>query len=158
MVNTFVPSSCVRECAKALDWRRLGKQRVEAYQIWRVVTGKTKGWRHHPAVKAWEGYPCALAMYCNTMIQEWIDRGYNNNMQFLPHCDQPAFPWWWGWEPVHKSHQAALNRKLSSYYHYNAGEWEKWGYVWPSKVTPDLRLKEVGPEDLNLDKISADDK
>jgi hypothetical protein len=92
-------------------------------------------------------------MYCNVMIQEWTNRGYKNNMKFLPHSDFPEFPWWWGWEPVHKSHQAALNRKLSSHYSFDTGPWQTWGYVWPSKVPPELRLKPVTPEELNLDKI-----
>ena len=139
MVNTFVTSTCVRECAKNLDWRRLGKQRVEAYQIWRVITGVTSGWKNHPAVKMWEGHQCALALYCNTMIDEWIARGYKNTMQKLPHCKTPRFPWWWGWDPLIKSHQASLNRKMPSVYSFEVGEYAQWGYVWPSKVPHDLR-------------------
>jgi hypothetical protein len=149
MVNTFVPSTCVKECARLLDWRRLGKQRVEAFQIWKVITGQTKGWKNHPAAKAWEGHQCALAFYHNTMIQEWIDRGYNNTMKFLPHCKTPKFPWWWGWEPIHKSHQAALNRKLSSHYKFDVGKYANWGYCWPTKVPTDLRLK----DDVPIEKI-----
>lgn len=37
MVNTFLPYPCARASAQALDFRRLGKQRVEAYQIWLVL-------------------------------------------------------------------------------------------------------------------------
>ena len=37
MVNTFLPFQDVRASAEALDRRRLGKQRVEAYQIWLVL-------------------------------------------------------------------------------------------------------------------------
>lgn len=139
MVNTFVTSTCVRECAKNLDWRRLGKQRVEAYQIWRVITGVTKGWKNHPAVKMWEGHQCALALYCNTMIDEWVARGYRNTMHKLPHCAHPRFPWWWGWDPLIKSHQASLNRKMPSVYQFNVGEYAQWGYVWPSKIPLDVR-------------------
>ena len=139
MVNTFVPFDDPQKCAKDLDWRRLGKQRVEAYQIWRTLKGYTRGWRNHPAVKAWDGHECALAMYCNAMIHEWINRGYRNTMEFLPHGESPEFPWWWGWMPVHMSHRAALNRKLSSYYRYEVGEYAGWGYVWPSEVSRELR-------------------
>jgi hypothetical protein len=153
MVNTFVPSTSVEQCARDLDWRRLGKQRVEAYQIWRVLTGHTKGWKNHPAVRAWEGYTCALALYCNTMILEWVKRGYKNNMKLLPHCATPRFPWWWGWEPVHKSHQAALNRKLSSYYKYEVGDYANWGYIWPSKIPMHLRLCKDAPLDQLCSKI-----
>jgi len=134
MVNTFVTSGNLVECAKSLDYRRLGKQRVEAWQIWRALHGITKGWKNHPASKAWEGYTCALAMYTNVMIDEWISRGYKNTMQKLPHCKNPRFPPWWGWEPLIKSHQASLNRKDSSFYSFEVGEYKDYGYIWPSKV------------------------
>lgn len=145
MVNTFVTSSSLEECAKSLDWRRLGKQRVEAYQIWRVLTGKTtgRGWKNHPAVLAWQGHTCALAMYTNVMIREWIFRGYNNTMELLPHCKNPQFPWWWGWKPVIMSHKASLNRKMPEYYSFEIQDgYEEYGYVWPSKISEDLRTCE----------------
>ena len=94
---TFAPFLSVEECAKALDYRRLGKQRVEAYQIWRTLMGISKGWANHPAVLMWKGHTCFLAVYCNAMITEWKARGYKNTMQFLPHCSKPRPPWWWGW-------------------------------------------------------------
>jgi hypothetical protein len=145
MVNTFVTSDDLRECARSLDYRRLGKQRVEAYQIWRCLQGLTKGWRNHPAVKAWEGHRCALAMYTNVMIDEWIARGYNNTMQKLPHCKNPRFPSWWGWEPMIKSHQASLNRKDSSFYSFQVGDYKDHGYIWPSKVPDEYRWVENPP-------------
>lgn len=37
MVNTFLPYSSYQECARVLDWKRLGKQRVEAQQILRLL-------------------------------------------------------------------------------------------------------------------------
>lgn len=61
-------------------------------------------------------------------------------MKYLPHCEKPAMPWWWGWKPVHMSHQAALNRKLPSFYNYDVGEYAKYGYCWPTKVPKHLRL------------------
>lgn len=153
MVVTFVPCITFEQCAKSLDYRRLGKQRVEAYQIWRTLKGLSKGWRNHPAVKAWEGHTCALAKYTNAMIREWVSRGYKNNMHLLPHCANPKMPWWWGWESIHASHQAVLNRKLPSHYSFeNVGEHKNWGYVWPSKVPLELRLcKNVHPKDLLCD-------
>ena len=134
MVNTFVISGDLHECVRALDYRRLGKQRVEAYQIWRVLKGFTKGWKRHPAVLMWEGYTCYLAMYCNACIDEWILRGYKNTMKKLPHCLTPRPPWWWGWEPVVKSHQASLNRKAPDFYHFDVDQTEWPDYVWPSKL------------------------
>ena len=149
MVNTFVPFADIHKCAQALDYRRLGKERVEAYQLWRALNGLTKGWVNHPATLMWKGHTCFLAMYCNAMIDEWIARGYKNNMEKLPHCGKPSPPWWWGWEPVHKSHQAALNRKKPDYYHFDVGEYAEWGYVWPSKVDLSYRSNpDARPEDV----------
>ena len=133
MVVTFVPYADFEKIAKSLDYRRLGKQRVEAYQIWKVLTTGGKAWRNHPATKAWEGCTCALAVYTNVMIREWVARGYKNTMKLLPHCANPKMPWWWGWEPVHASHRAVLNRKKPDFYSFEDthGYTE---YVWPSKV------------------------
>jgi len=157
MVNTFVTSSSVVECAKALDRLRLGKQRVEAYQLWRALTGVTKGWTKHPATLMWAGHTCFLALYCNTMIDEWVARGYKNNMQKLPHCKNPRPPWWWGWEPIIKSHQASLNRKMSDYYSFEVGEYANHGYIWPTKVSNELRLVENPPLNLICAPLSTPD-
>lgn len=139
---TFAVSESLSECAQSLDRLRLGKQRVEAYQIWRCLKGIKSGWRNHPAVLMWKGHECALAMYTNAMIDEWKFRGYRNNMEYLPHCKSPEFPWWWGWPPVRLSHQASLNRKDSEYYHFPRTKYSDYGYVWPSKVRPGLELYE----------------
>lgn len=158
MVNTFVPFADIEACAKALDYRRLGKQRCEAWQLWRVLMGKgkklpdgtegppIKGWVNHPATLMWKGYTCFLAKYLNAMIDEWVARGYRNTMQKVEHCSNPRPPWWWGWEPIHKSHQASLNRKNPEYYHFEVGEWADWGYVWPSKVGS--KIKNPEPRDV----------
>ena len=44
--------------AKCLDYKRLGKQRVEAKQILNILLGETTktGWRNHPSVLMWYGY------------------------------------------------------------------------------------------------------
>lgn len=145
MVNTFVTSDSVVECAKNLDRLRLGKQRVEAYQLWRALMGMTKGWTKHPATLMWTGHTCFLALYCNTMIDEWVARGYNNTMQKLPVCRSPRPPWWWGWEPMMMSHRASLNRKMPTFYSFDVGEYAQWGYIWPSKVPKELRRCESPP-------------
>lgn len=136
MVNTFVVSRDVRECARALDWRRLGKQRVEAVQIYKALTDEQRrGWSNHPATLMWKGHEDALAMYANAMIDHWIERGYKNTMPRLPHEPNPAFPWWWTYEPLAMSHRASLNRKDPTFYHFDVPEeWSQWGYVWPSKL------------------------
>jgi len=143
---TFVPFADVVQCAKVLDYRRLGKQRVEAYQIWRALVGLSKGWVNHPATQMWKGHTCFLAMYCNAMIDEWVAQGYRNFMSKLPHCSNPCPPPWWGWPPIHLSHQAALNRKKPDWYHFPETEYMKWGYVWPTKTQFQFKIKEPPPE------------
>ena len=82
-MQTFLPYKSFNESFKVLDYRRLGKQRVEAMQILNVLLGrtKTKGWVNHPATKMWKGYENALKQYLNECIEHWINRGYNNNMK-----------------------------------------------------------------------------
>ena len=38
-MQTFLPYSSFTESAKILDWRRLGKQRVEGMQIINAISG-----------------------------------------------------------------------------------------------------------------------
>jgi len=154
---TFVPFADVVLCAKALDYRRLGNQRCEAYQIWLALTGRgkflpdgtegppSKGWINHPATQMWKGHTCFLAVYCNAMIDEWVSQGYRNFMSKLPHCSNPRPPPWWGWPPIHLSHQAALNRKKPDYYHFEETEYMKWGYTWPTKVQFEYKIKDPPP-------------
>ena len=50
-MQTFLPYESFRESAKVLDWRRLGKQRVEGMQIINAIENPNKqGWQNHPAI------------------------------------------------------------------------------------------------------------
>ena len=81
-MQTFLPYSSFEQSAQVLDWRRLGKQRVEGMQIINAINNPTqKGWVNHPATVMWRPYVEALKLYTNTIIEEWIQRGYNNNMK-----------------------------------------------------------------------------
>lgn len=150
MVNTFVVSSCLIECAKQLDYRRLGKQRVEARQLYYALTGKyDKAWVNHPATLAWVGYENALNHYTNAMITEWIARGYKNTMEMLPVTHPVEWPWWWNWDVLHNSHKASLNRKDPQYYSFDVPpEYAKFGYVWPSKVPEQYRNAKNPPLEI----------
>ena len=141
MVNTFLPFANFKKCAKVLDNKRLGKQRVEAKQIISILTDatKTKGWRSHPAVLMWKGHAKALMCYYNEMIDEWILRGYQNNMPKYNVKGPIKLPWFIGVRSVHLSHQANLIRKDASYYLPKfpgvPEEYVKHTYIWPSKLT-----------------------
>ena len=102
-MQTFLPYSNFRKSFKVLDWRRLGKQRVETHQILNVLLGRTetKGWSNHPITRMWEGYEPALQLYFNMCVKEWIDRGYNNNM-LLEDITEPIIdPHWLGNKSFH---------------------------------------------------------
>jgi hypothetical protein len=116
-MQTFLPYADFKRSAEVLDYKRLGKQRVEALQIHNIVSGKrtTGGWVNHPAVKMWRGYPDALALYHNTMIDEWVSRGYNNTMSKIPAYNVEN-PTWLGDERVHSSHRSNLLRKDAEFY------------------------------------------
>ena len=115
-MQTFLPYPDLEQSARVLDYRRLGKQRVEAYQILRALRGLSKGWVNHPATVMWRGYESALEQYLRAMILEWIARGYSNTMD-IPDLDITAqFPMWFGDDRVHASHRANLKRKDPTHY------------------------------------------
>jgi hypothetical protein len=139
IVQTFLPYSDFRESVGCLDNKRLGKQRVEAYQILNVLSGLSKGWKNHPAVRQWEGYEVLLVNYLTCCIDEWIARGCKNTIdptKFI--FDKPlAIPWWLGYPEYHASHRSNLLRKNPL--HYGQFGWKESDdllYVWPTKVTP----------------------
>tara|TARA_A100001515_G_C4491187_1_gene183397 strand:- start:119 stop:514 length:396 start_codon:yes stop_codon:yes gene_type:complete len=106
-----------------LDDKRLGKQRVEALQIYNVLVGNLtkkgkpyKGWLRHPAVLMWDGHVEALLLYKNKMIEEWILRGFNNTMELVGLPDSIKMPSWLGDDRVHASHRSNLLRKDFKYY------------------------------------------
>ena len=130
-MQTFLPYSNFQKTAEVLDWRRLGKQRVEGMQIIKtILTPEQKGWQNHPIVIMWTPYVQALMVYTNTIINEWIKRGYNNNIE-LYKIGSIIMPDWLGNKKFHASHRANLLRK--DYGHYSQFGWDenpKSPYVW----------------------------
>lgn len=69
------------ETARCLDNKRLGKQRVETYQILRILTGETsKGWVNHPATRMWRGHTFQLYVYQTAICTEWSRRGFKDTV------------------------------------------------------------------------------
>ena len=130
-MQTFLPYSNFNKTAEVLDWRRLGKQRVEGMQIIKTILNpEAKGWKNHPIVIMWTPYVQALQLYTNTMITEWIKRGYNNNMK-LYDISSIQFPHWLGNKEFHSSHRSNLLRKDTEY--YSQFDWEEDSnlpYIW----------------------------
>ena len=117
-MQTFLPYPSFTKTFKTLDYRRLGKQRVEAKQILNVLLDRTttRGWRNHPIVRMWEGYEPSLQLYHNLCINEWINQGYNNNMELENITEPIIYPHWLGNKSFHSSHRANLLRKDYEYY------------------------------------------
>ena len=139
-MQTFVPFESFRANAEVLDQRRLGKQRVECYQILRALTGQSRGWVNHPAVKMWRGFEPGLVDYTLTMCEEWANRGYTDNIadkiydEFTELVEpdsgivQPA---WLKDERVLYSHRAMLFHKDPTYYSLFKNYSDITEYYWP---------------------------
>ena len=139
-MQTFLVYSNFNKSAQCLDYRRLGKQRVEAYQILIALThNKSSGWKNHPAVKMWQRHEKALAEYGIAICSEWQRRGYNDMLlemfevmfAALPACLRP---WWSSDERFLSAHRAALLAKDFGYYSkFGWTEEAKIDYFWPTK-------------------------
>jgi hypothetical protein len=144
-VNTFLPYPSYSDTARVLDRARLGKQRVEGYQILRVLLGQTNGWKNHPAVKMWQGYEYQLVRYVHDICWEWSERGYNDSVGekvaalYLSHriYDRtPEEPPWLHDQSFHLAHQSNLIRKDPAFYESKfPGVPNNLPYIWPSKET-----------------------
>jgi hypothetical protein len=78
-MQTFLPYPDLKKSLPSLDYLRLGKQRVETYQILRALKFGSD-YSKYPAVKMWRGHANALKHYYNLAIDEWVKRGYRNNI------------------------------------------------------------------------------
>jgi len=134
-MQTFLPYESFTDSAKCLDFRRLGKQRVEAYQLLKSLRG-IGGWSNHPATKMWRGHEKALGVYMNVCIMEWTRRGYKNSMKLfeVDSIISIEYPHWLGDEKFHASHRSNLLRKDPDYYgQFGWTESHDLPYVWPVK-------------------------
>lgn len=155
-MQTFLPYPDFEHSAAVLDDRRLGKQRVEVLQILRALHFEGYGWRNHPAVAMWRTFVPALVAYGDAVTHEWLDRGYGDTVlaqmvAFVapgrPRSQDELraaglLPPWLGWQPLHRSHQAALMRKDPAHYRrYFSDVDPDVPYVWPPlppEPPPDL--------------------
>jgi hypothetical protein len=133
-MQTFLPYNDFIHSAQVLDYRRLGKQRVETFQVLNVLLERTdtRGWRNHPVTRMWRGYEESLKLYQNITILEWIGRGYKNNMKMEDvDANQLVFPEWFGNTDFHRSHRSNLLRKNFNYYSEFFDEPTDLESVWP---------------------------
>lgn len=136
-MQTFLPYEDFEASAEVLDYKRLGKQRVETWQILRALAGETRGWSNHPASRMWRGYETQLTEYGVVVCREWIRRGYKDTMlqrfeellekSTTQRREKVGGPDWLGRPDLHRSHQSNLVRKDPDFY----------GPVFPD-VSPDM--------------------
>jgi len=142
-MQTFLPYKDFRKTALCLDYKRLGKQRVEAWQIYQALTQENYGWKNHPIVKMWKGYEHCLLLYGWYICQEWRARGYKGQMweKFITemnlqyHDKEIVYPSWLGNKKLHSSHKSNLLRKDKKYY-------DKFGWKEPDDL-PYIWIKET---------------
>ena len=100
-MQTFLPYPDYEKSARCLDNKRLGKQRVESYQILKTLAcgriqhslTEKRGfkydnglylrktpWYNHPATKMWKGCEWALFDYTVAICKEWIRRGFEDTV------------------------------------------------------------------------------
>lgn len=128
-MQTFLPYPDFIKTAKVLDYRRLGKQRLEARDCLSILTQEklnitenqfyyiNKKYKNHPVVKLWRGYEESLKFYINCIIEEWINRGYKNSQVFYDiDFNNLTYPHWLGNEKFHSSHKSSLLYKNYSWY------------------------------------------
>lgn len=133
--------------ARALDNKRLGKQRVESLQILQCLAkGEAGGWRHHPAVKMWKGYENSLVIYSMMICNEWLERGFVDTCRdqifaFYDSSIDPISPPWLDSHALMVTHRGRLH--IKDPIHYSvwrtfADEHEKYtccdgcNYWWPT--------------------------
>lgn len=152
-MQTFLPYADFERSARALDRKRLGKQRVECIQIVRGLTVSDYAWRHHPAVKMWRGHEEALGSYGLTCCRVWRELGFDDTCAGTIEADLAAFgvtrlrsqqalasagalPAWLGDEEFHRAHQSSLLRKDPEFYGPQfPGVPDDLPYVWPVPAT-----------------------
>jgi len=137
-VQIFLPYEDFRKSLRALDNKRLGKQRVETYQIISAISRRPKldgtpykGWLNHPCTIMWKNHLPALKQYLNYSIMEWIERGFKNTMNFEIVNEEIVIPSFVGNERFHSSHRANLLKKEPDFYNqYGWTENPQDPYVW----------------------------
>jgi hypothetical protein len=139
-MQTFLPYSSFRWSASCLDRLRCGKQRVEGLQLLNILNDTTskKGWQNHPATKMWRGYRGTLKRYVQSVIDEWVSRGYKNNIDLSQFADdENDNPIWLGDERFHISHRSNLIRKELETIEKGRSLDISYQNMWPD-VSPDL--------------------
>src|SRR5215203_141665 len=164
-MQTFTLHSNFEESLRALDLKRLGKQRVEVVQIVRALTVPGYAWSSHPAVLMWKGYEEALGRYGLTACEVWTERGFGDSCAATITADlraagiakigsyeelaaSDALPPWLFDEAVQLSHRSSLLRKDPEHYGplFPPDTPRDLDYVWPVR-SPAVIERELRKEE-----------
>jgi hypothetical protein len=157
-MQTFLPDPDFSVSASLLDSKRLGKQRVEALQVFRAQHVPGYGWRHHPAAAMWRGFDEALVAYGVAICDAWVALGHADTVRSTlvaelgraPRSQAELdrlglLPPWLGDEAFHRSHRSALVRKDPQRYRAMFPDVpDDLPYVWPSSAGTDRRADPAG--------------
>lgn len=130
-MQTFLPWAGFKDSAQSLDYRRLGKQRVETLQL---LKGQ---WPNHPASKMWWGHFYSLGNYGIAVCEAWRAKGYKDTCLEKITVLRDKFvntgePDWLGDDNFHRAHRGVLYKKDSTFYASFAG-WQQFDeYTWPT--------------------------
>jgi len=159
-VQTFLPYADFARSAASLDDKRLGKQRVETYQVLLQLCGirmvdfpewepRMGGWRH-PVMRMWAGHELSLLAYQDATCGEWEARGFQDTCRDKSHLAVDLVrqsdwstepPPWLGRESLHMTHRSNLVWKDPAFYgqrfpddlpEHPTVEAEYWEYEWPA--------------------------
>lgn len=146
-MQTFLPYADFVASAAVLDDRRLGKQRVETFQILRALTFPAYAWKNHSAVRMWRGFVPALVAYGLAACAAWTGRGFADtvadsliefNGGVRPDVTRlrvrgPGL----GLAALHVSHRSALVRKEPEHYRrFFPDVPDDLPYLWPRAAFP----------------------
>ncbi len=175
-MQTFLPYADFEASARALDPKRLGKQRVEVIQIVRALTVPGYAWKQHPAVLMWQGYEEALGRYGLVMCDVWRELGFDDTCAGTIAADLAAFgiseirteaelatagalPPWVADEEVRQSHRSALVRKEPEFYRRHFPDVRPdIDYVWPVRSAAVVEREERQRENARLRRQRAEQK
>jgi len=158
-MQTFLPYPSYKQSAEILDYKRLGKQRLEGLSILylcfrhhgrdlregftfsdKKADALWKQYQNHPAVLMWIDHELALSHYIHAICREWVNRGYKDRQQLnlnrlykhgaFDNYMTDAVPFWFGDRLFHASHRSMLYKKDPEHYHMFADEPDL-NYVWP---------------------------
>lgn len=168
-MQTFLPYADFAASAAVLDPRRLGKQRVETFQILRALVFPAYAWKNHPAVRMWRGFVPALVAYGLATCDAWERRGFADGvagslLEFTggkpPVVEElrsrGRLPPWLGSAPLHRSHRSSLVRKEPEHYRrFFPDVPADLPYVWPPAAFPRWPVRRPGGAALQLEDALA---